>query len=64
MREEEKATVNSEVVVEDLKEREGVPSVCGLLAKHLVHVYRKQWPEDLRMLDQKIAEPGERLTTK
>lgn len=48
---EEKLTVNSEVVVEDLEEWERIPSVSGLLAKNLVHVYRKQRPEDLCVLN-------------
>lgn len=60
----EKLTVNSEVVVEYLEQWERVPSVSGLLAKHLVHVYRKQRPEDLCVLNQKITKPGERLTNK
>lgn len=60
----EKLTVNSEVVVEDLEEWERVPSVSWLLAKHLIHVYCKQRPEDLCVLNQKITKPGERLTNK
>lgn len=60
----EKLTVNSEVVVEYLEEWERVPSVSGLLPKHLVHVYCKQRPEDLCVLNQKITKPGERLTNK
>lgn len=60
----EKLTVNSEVVVEYLEEWERVPSVSWLLAKHLIHVYRKQRPEDLCVLNQKITKPGERLTNK
>ena len=54
-------TVSSEVVVKDLEEREGVPSVWRLLRQDLVHVHSEHGPEELTVLHQQVAEPGEGL---
>ena len=54
-------TVCSEVVVEDLEEGEGVPGVGVLEPEHSVHVHREQGPEELAVLHQQVAEPGEGL---
>ena len=58
---EAKFTICSEVVIEDLEEREGVPSVGRLLGQHRVHVHSEQGPEDLTVLHQQVAEPRESL---
>ena len=54
-------TISPEVVVEDLEEREGLPAVLGLLRQDLVHVHSEHGPEELTVLHQQVAEPGEGL---
>lgn len=54
-------TVHSKVIIEDLKERERVPSVGELLSENGVHIDGEEGPEDLGVLHQKITEPGEGL---
>lgn len=56
-------TVDAEVIIEHLQQREAVPGVGRLLCEHRVHVHRKQGPENLRVLHQEIAEPCKRLQT-
>merc|ERR1719282_424423 len=52
----------TEVVIEYLEEREGLPRVGVLKAEHGVHVHGKQGPEQLAMLYQQVAEPGKCLS--
>ena len=54
-------TVSSEVVVEDLEEREGVPCVLWLLRQDLVHIHSEKGPEEFTVLHQEITEPSEGL---
>ena len=56
-------TISSEVVVEDLEEREGVPCVLWLFRQDLVHIHSEQGPEELAVLHQEITEPCEGLET-
>ena len=56
-------TISSEVVVEDLEEREGVPGVLWLFRQDLLHINSKQGPEELAVLHQEITEPSEGLKT-
>ena len=56
-------TISSEVVVEDLEEREGVPGVLRLFRQDLVHIHSKQRPEELAVLHQEVTEPSEGLQT-
>ena len=44
-----------------MEEREGVPGVWGLLRQDLVHVHSEHGPEELTVLHQQVAEPGEGL---
>ncbi len=54
-------TVCTEVVIEQLEQRERVPRVWRLHRQHGVHVDSEQRPEHLRVLHQQVAEPSERL---
>ena len=56
-------TISSEVVIEDLEEREGVPGVLWLFREDLVHVHGKERPEQLAVLHQEVTEPSEGLQT-
>ena len=56
--------VRTEVIVEDLEERERVPRVGRLLRQHRVHVHAEERPKDLRVLDEQIGKPGEGLNEK
>ena len=57
-------TICTEVVIEYLEEREGLPRVGVLEAEHGVHVHGKQGPEQLAVLYQQVAEPGKSLEIK
>ena len=54
-------TISPEVVIKDLEEREGVPSVRVLEPEDGVHVNSEQRPEELTVLHQEVTEPSERL---
>lgn len=56
-------TVHAEVVVQDLEQGERIPGVWQLLGKDGVHVDGEKGPKDLGVLDEQVAEPGERLNT-
>lgn len=54
-------TIGTQVVVEELEQWEAVPGVWRLRVQHGVHVHAKQWPKDLCVLHQQVAEPSKCL---
>jgi len=56
-------TVNTQIVVKILEERETVPRVRRLKFEHGVHINSKQRPEDLAVFNHQVAVPCKRLNT-
>lgn len=54
-------TINSEIIVEHLKERKALPSVERLFGQDGIHVDGEQRPENLTVLDEQVGKPCESL---
>ena len=54
-------TIHPKIIIEDLKEREGIPCIGELFPEDGIHIDGEERPEYLGMFDQEIAEPGESL---